>query len=237
MVPSPLPRWDNVHHPQSMPYSSYEEAAQAQTLEEKSSRMHILVQDGLSAIAEWRHFSRQSRLASSSSTVWVLYNVRESSTTDIIFVSQRNSSFSGTVLLLCLCISQTWPELYATITISAGTCVCWQNALPHHSVDTNSPSLWKLCPVALSGVGDHEKHLGVTLQGNRSKLPHAVQGHHCPLTGLHWDHHRCLIWFKREACVQQVNNKWLKLPAMLDWQTHSPYSDLALFTGYGEQES
>lgn len=141
------------------------------------------------------------------------------------------------MLLLCLYVSQTSPEPCATITISAGICVCWQNAFPHHSIETNSSSLCKLCPVGLSGVGDHDRHLCIALLENRSKLPHSLQGHQCLLTGLHWDHHRCLICFKREIRVQQDNNKWFKLPATLDWQTHSPCSDLALFTGNGEQES
>jgi len=68
---------------------------------------------------------------------------------------------------------------------------------------------------------------------NTSKVPHALQGHQCLLTGLHWDHHRCQIWFKKETHVQQDNNKRFILPAMLDWQTHSHCSDWALFTGSG----
>lgn len=224
--PKPTTKMRYIYHPQSTPSSSYEKAAWAQTLEEENSGIHnILVQDGLevSAIAEWGHFSRQSRLVSSSSTVWVLCNVRESSRTDIIFVSQRNSlpsqAFCATALPIYL------PDITRALCHHHYICrylLCQQNALPHHFIETNSPSLCKLCPMALSVVGDHDRRLCIAVLENRSKLPHSLQGHQSLLAGPHWDNHRCLIWFKREIHVQQDNSKWFKLPAMLVWQTHSP---------------
>lgn len=80
-------------------------------------------------------------------------------------------------VLLCLFTSQTSPESCAIITLSADMFVCWQNALSCHSVETNCPSLCKLCPVVLSGIGD----LCISLLENRSKLPHNLQRHKCVL--------------------------------------------------------
>ena len=139
--PKPTPKMRYVYHPQGTPSSSYQEAAWAKTLEEQSSGMHsISVQDGLevSAAAKWGHFSRQSGLASSSSTVWVLCNVRESSTTYIIFVSQRNSlPFCATVLPVylpditrALCHHHCVCRHLCVSAKCSSTSFCW-NKLPH----------------------------------------------------------------------------------------------------------
>lgn len=50
--------------------------------------------DWMSVPQQWGHFSRQPRLVSSSSTIRVLCNVRESPITDIILVSQMKSLLS-----------------------------------------------------------------------------------------------------------------------------------------------
>lgn len=95
MVSSPLPTWDVFIIPWVRLPALMNRLLEPRLWE--SARMpNILVQDGLevSAIAEWRHFSRQFRLVSSASTIWVLCNVRTSSTTDIVFVGQRNSLLS-----------------------------------------------------------------------------------------------------------------------------------------------
>lgn len=141
-------------------------------------------------IAEWRHFSRQPRLVSSSSTVWVLCNIRDSPITDIILVSQ-SLFLRQFVQLLCSFVFQTSLEPIATIINYLQEPVCVSKMLSciillKQTLPQCANSA--LCP--LSGVEDRGRDLHIALLENRRKLPDSSQGHQCLLIGIH---HETLI--------------------------------------------
>lgn len=126
-------------------------------------------------------------------------------------------------VLLCLFTSQTSPASCAITTLSADMFVCWQNALLCHS--------WNKLPLSVQALpygpvwNRRFMYFSTGKQKQTASQSSKVQVSTCQ---THLDHCGCLTCFKRQTLVQIENNKWFKLSVVLDWQTHSPCSNLAL---------
>lgn len=165
------------------------------------------MRDGLeiSAIAGWGHRSRQPRLISSSSTILVLCNVREFSTTDIIFVSQRNSlpsqAFCATALPVdlpditrALCHHRYICKYLCVSAKCSSTSFYWNKlpltvqALPYGPVRSRRPrQAFMYC-----FIGKQKQTAPLS-----SRAPVSTYR-------LHWDHRRCLIWFKEKLMYSKT---------------------------------
>lgn len=181
-------------------------------------------QDGLelSSTIGWGHFSRPSRLFSSSSTIWVFCSVRVSSTTDTIFLPWRNSSFSS-ILYCSACLppkhhqSPVPSSLYLQICLCVGKMHFHVTLLKQTAPHCASSALWSCLEqeIYVFLYWKTEANCLTIFKGTSVYLPDS-------------DHCGCLTCFKRQTLVQIENKKWFKLSVVLDWQTHSPCSNLAL---------